>query len=123
MVPVILIRPPPPGVAESYQLVGDPGKKNGEKKLRGLLNKTPEWNCSAVREAEAVKAEARPGNESRDLAVALRAKSCASLRKCHLLRCAPQALRAPTLLFPALLTREPRPGCAARGGTAAHCGR
>jgi len=75
---------PGAGEAETWMLVGDPGRKNGEKKLRALLNKVPEWNSGEARESLA----AQLGSDamSRDLAIALRAKSCASLRKVHLLR-------------------------------------
>ena len=59
----------------------------GEKKLRALLNKTMEWNSADAREALAVQCDAQAGDEAAaDLATALRAKSCASLRKAHLLR-------------------------------------
>ena len=60
---------------------------SGEKKLRALLNKTVEWNNADSREALAAQCDAQPGDEAAaDLAAALRAKSCASLRKAHLLR-------------------------------------
>jgi hypothetical protein len=58
----------------------------GEKKLRALLNKTPEWNSADAREAAAVACDESADSASRALAVALRAKSCASLRKAHLFR-------------------------------------
>jgi hypothetical protein len=52
-------------------------QKNGEKKLRSQLCRTPEWCSSAAREAAAAQlAAAEPG-----LAAALRARQCARLSK------------------------------------------
>ena len=45
--------PPHPRDASRYELVGDPGRKNGEKKLRALLTRTREWASSAERDAAA----------------------------------------------------------------------
>ena len=45
--------PPHPRDASRYELVGDPGRKNGEKKLRSALTRTPEWASSDARDAAA----------------------------------------------------------------------
>ena len=67
-----------------YQLVGDPGRKNGEKKLRKFIQMTREWNDKEVR---AQVADAFAGRA--DLTVfsrVVRNKEAANLRKPHLLR-------------------------------------
>ena len=44
---------PHPRDAARYELVGDPGRKNGEKKLRSALTRTREWASSDERDAAA----------------------------------------------------------------------
>ena len=44
---------PHPRDASRYELVGDPGRKNGEKKLRSMLTRTREWASSDERDAAA----------------------------------------------------------------------
>ena len=70
---------PPPPVAEAarYELVGDPGKRNGEKKLRSLLTSTPEWTSSDARGAAALQLQ---GQYPR-LAASLRSRTSSSLSK------------------------------------------
>ena len=70
---------PPPSAdqAARYELVGDPGKRNGEKKLRSLLTCTPEWTSS---DARAAAAEQLQGRFPR-LAASLRSRISSSLTK------------------------------------------
>ena len=44
---------PHPREAPRFELTGDPGRKNGEKKLRSMLTRTPEWASSDERDAAA----------------------------------------------------------------------
>ena len=72
--------PPPEELEGAYELVGEPGKKNGEKRLRHLITRTPEWANVAERERMASLVEP-------DLARPLRDRSCSALRKvCRQLR-------------------------------------
>jgi hypothetical protein len=64
------------------ELVGDSGRKNGEKKLRALVTRTPEWNLLSERRKLVPLARAA-GLDS--LAVALEKKQTSALRKAHLL--------------------------------------
>jgi len=67
-----------------FILVGDPGKKNGEKKLRALLSRCAEWHSDAVRLALAARLEPAPKHAR--LVSALRgSEGMASLRKADLL--------------------------------------
>jgi hypothetical protein len=77
-----------------FELVGEPGAKNGEKKLRSGLSHSAEWGSSAQRNrtAEALEAAARaPGcapsaaTDAAVLAAALRSRDSAKLRKRHML--------------------------------------
>ena len=74
--------------------MGEPGAKNGEKKLRSGLSHSEEWACSITRNrtADALEAAARaPGAPSdapadaATLAAALRSRDSAKLRKRHML--------------------------------------
>ncbi len=62
------------------QLVGDLGKKNGEKKLRALIARTPEWCSQTSRAYAASKCPSR----SR-LAKVLKSRLASELRKSDLL--------------------------------------
>jgi len=81
---------PAPALEEekAYELVGDPGLKNGEKKLRARILRTPEWESHDTRTALADELDAAspdPGSSDARLARALRKKDVPSLRKAHLL--------------------------------------
>ena len=74
--------------------MGEPGAKNGEKKLRSGLSHSEEWACSITRNrtADALEAAARaPGAppdapaDAATLAAALRSRDSAKLRKRHML--------------------------------------
>ena len=74
--------------------MGEPGAKNGEKKLRSGLSHSDEWACSITRNrtADALEAAARaPGAppdapaDAATLAAALRSRDSAKLRKRHML--------------------------------------
>ena len=74
--------------------MGEPGAKNGEKKLRSGLSHSDEWACSVTRNrtADALEAAARaPGApqgavaDAATLAAALRSRDSAKLRKRHML--------------------------------------
>ena len=73
---------PPPSAdqAARYELVGDPGKRNGEKKLRSLLTCTPEWTSADVRAAAAEQLQGRFPR----LATSLRSRTSSSLSKEHM---------------------------------------
>ena len=43
------IEPPPPGLDAHWCLKGDPGKRNGDKKLRTLIQMSKEWNSPLER--------------------------------------------------------------------------
>ena len=76
--------PPADGAERSVELRGSaPGKKDGEKRLRALLARTPEWLSGAARDA-AADAHARQPSATRMVA-ALRARHSAELRKADLL--------------------------------------
>ena len=78
-------QPPPfPGEVGSYELVGDPKRRNGEKKLRKLLQETPEWKSEAERHSLADTLEQYPAYDQ-SLVVILRKRLGPSLRKAHLL--------------------------------------
>jgi len=78
-------QPPPfPGEVGSYELVGDPKRRNGEKKLRKLLQETPEWKSEAERHSLADTLEQYPAYDQ-SLVVTLRKRLAPSLRKAHLL--------------------------------------
>jgi len=68
---------PPWQEAASWELVGDPGLRNGERKLRTLLTRTHEWGSSEARQAAATKVQ---GTLPR-LASALRSRVSSSLNK------------------------------------------
>jgi hypothetical protein len=70
--------PPDARTQEEYELVGDPGKRNGEKRLRSLLARTPEWLSRTERERLASECGAER------LAKALRERQASSLRKSDL---------------------------------------
>jgi hypothetical protein len=80
---------PAPAEAETadYEVVGEVGKRNGEKLLRALLIQTREWNTQAAREALASVCDARGADDASlvKLAGALRNKRSAALTKEHLL--------------------------------------
>jgi hypothetical protein len=69
--------PPPLEEAALYELVGDPGRRNGEKKLRSLLTRTDEWCSSESRGAAAAELQGRFPK----LASSLLARSSGSLSK------------------------------------------
>lgn len=75
-------RAPDEADESEYELVGDPGKKNGEKRLRSLLTHTPEWDD--VDERYRV-ADICDSVDQGLLASVLRRKGCSSLRKAHLI--------------------------------------
>ena len=76
--------PPPDGAERSVELRGSaPGKKDGEKRLRALLARTPEWLSGAARDAAADAHARMPGATC--LVAALRARHSAELRKADLL--------------------------------------
>lgn len=68
---------PHPRDAPRYELVGDAGRKNGEKKLRSLLCRTAEWASSDARDAAAEALQAVLPR----LADALRARASYMLSK------------------------------------------
>jgi len=68
---------PPWQEAASWELVGDPGLRNGERKLRTLLTRTREWGSSDEREAAATQLQ---GALPR-LASALRSRYASALSK------------------------------------------
>eukprot|EP00216_Chloropicon_sp_CCMP2111_P000596 CAMPEP_0198236430 /NCGR_PEP_ID=MMETSP1446-20131203/2296_1 /TAXON_ID=1461542 ORGANISM="Unidentified sp, Strain CCMP2111" /NCGR_SAMPLE_ID=MMETSP1446 /ASSEMBLY_ACC=CAM_ASM_001112 /LENGTH=621 /DNA_ID=CAMNT_0043918145 /DNA_START=331 /DNA_END=2196 /DNA_ORIENTATION=- len=77
---------PAPEEKEEYKfmLVGDQGRKNGEKKLRKFIQMTREWNSHEVRKETSAKFKNRP-----DLQVfckVVKNKEAANLRKPHLIR-------------------------------------
>jgi len=67
-----------------FQLVGDPGRKNGEKKLRKFIQMTKEWNSPAARAKVADSFAHRPDLSTFRKVVAN--KEAANLRKPHLIR-------------------------------------
>lgn len=73
---------PPPEEWEqaSYELVGDPGKKNGEKILRHLAQRRPEWKDPDHRSALAKQIK----DDDPRLAAILETKNAPALRKHHL---------------------------------------
>jgi hypothetical protein len=76
--------PPAAGADRSVELRGSaPGKKDGEKRLRALLARTPEWLSGAARDAAADAHALQPG--AARLVAALRARHSAELRKADLL--------------------------------------
>lgn len=74
--------PPNEGEEESYELVGDRGLKNGEKKLRRLLQKSPEWRDEESRRQLAAELRAEKGDTA--LSKVLETKDPTALRKRHL---------------------------------------
>ena len=76
---------PPEGEEAQYELLSNvSGKKNGEKRLRSQLSRTPEWRSMAERERLARACDAAgPGRAA--LARALRVGHCSLLRKSDLL--------------------------------------
>lgn len=84
---------PPAGSEDDFELVGDPGKKNGEKRLRKLMARTAEWNGSASRATLATALEASAAAHDSDtdaerlqrVAEIVRAKHSGSLSKRDLL--------------------------------------
>jgi hypothetical protein len=83
--------------AGDYELVGEGGKKNGEKRLRAQLCKSVEWNSGEERSRLAALCVTRaqsasPGSATAvsmtRLAASLRAKRSAALAKGHLMFCA-----------------------------------
>jgi hypothetical protein len=67
-----------------YQLVGDPGRKNGEKKLRKFIQMTREWNSSEMRKRVANAFKNRP--DLGTFGKVIQNKEAANLRKPHLIR-------------------------------------
>ena len=67
-----------------YQLVGDPGRKNGEKKLRKFIQMTQEWNSSEMRKRVANAFKNRP--DLGTFGKVIQNKEAANLRKPHLIR-------------------------------------
>ena len=80
---------PPSGSEDDFELVGEPGKKNGEKRLRKLVARTVEWNSTASRAALAAKLEALAASHDPDsdsdrlqrVAEVVRAKHSGALSK------------------------------------------
>jgi len=77
-----------------FELLGEQGKKNGEKRLRRLFARTSEWNSAAARselasslEARAAKSSGEMATRLRNVAEIVRAKRSASLGKRDLLLC------------------------------------
>mmetsp|Transcript_28313 Transcript_28313/g.92434 ORF Transcript_28313/g.92434 Transcript_28313/m.92434 type:complete len:605 (-) Transcript_28313:150-1964(-) len=77
--------PPDVGDVDSFVLVGDPGLKNGEKKLRSLLQNTAEWRSLEHRSLLVDQLEQSGGDDDRVLAGILRQKGVPALRKQHFL--------------------------------------
>ena len=80
----ICLRAPDEEEEYRYQLVGDPGRKNGEKKLRKFIQMTKQWNSPETRQKVADSFKHRP-----DLAIFRKVvanKEAANLRKPHLIR-------------------------------------
>lgn len=74
--------PAPDGsAAEAAALVGDRGKRNGEKLLRALLLRSPEWHSAGARDAAA----SDPACGGAHPAAALNRKRATGLRKAELL--------------------------------------
>lgn len=71
--------PPSQENSDQYELNGTPGKKNGEKLLRALIIRTPEWASREARETTAALFEDASGRQN--LVQALRQKLCSALRK------------------------------------------
>ena len=83
---IVQICTEPPSVEEEckYVLIGDVARKNGEKKLRGLLSCTPEWRSTESRLRLSEKVKATYPNMMA-LSVALQQRDLTALRKAHLL--------------------------------------
>ena len=77
----------PPAAAEErkYELVGDVGRRNGERKLRSLLAQTPQWRDNDERERTAALLEAA-GEQNARCAAALRTRRNLDLRKGDMLQ-------------------------------------
>ena len=72
------VAPPADADADDYVLRSGSGRSDGDKVLRALLVRTDEWQCADAREAAACRADAAGLAE---LAVALRTRNIAALRK------------------------------------------
>lgn len=74
---------PAPDISEaaSYELRGDAGRRNGEKRVKAALLRTREWHAAPERESAACAAV---GAGMEHLASALRAKRSTGLRKAEL---------------------------------------
>eukprot|EP00958_Prasinococcus_capsulatus_P013472 scaffold1388_cov390-Prasinococcus_capsulatus_cf.AAC.22 len=79
-------KPPAVEKEKDYQLIGDPGLKNGEKKLRSQIIMSREWASDATRLALVQKYGEVNGMES--FVTAVRNKDVPGLRKPHLLQLA-----------------------------------
>lgn len=77
--------PPCEDDEDAYEFVGDVGKKNGEKLLRSGISRTPEWADADECGRLASAAEARGTSGGLRLAVAIRSRRVAELRKSHIL--------------------------------------
>jgi len=77
----VCVAAPEAGEEGECELVGDAGRKNGEKLLRRALTATPEWRSKAARAAAAAGLGPREGR----VAAALEAKASSQLRKGDLL--------------------------------------
>ena len=64
--------------ADCFEVLSDPGKRNGEKRLKAALILLPEWHSQPAREAAAAAAE---GAGVPNLAASLRRKHSTSLHK------------------------------------------
>ena len=76
-------RVPAVGEELDFELVGEVGKKNGEKLLRALITATPEWRSAQARHDAAAYFDTQPDEQR--VAAALRSKTSAALRKVNLL--------------------------------------
>jgi len=79
------VPPPHPEEEASTELAASDGR-TGEKRLRALLTRTPEWNSQAAREQAAQQLLAERGTAGgSETAEALKRRESARLRKCDLL--------------------------------------
>lgn len=77
--------PPSEDEEPYFEFVGDVGKKNGEKRLRSGISRTPEWSNITESSRVADLAEARGTSGGLRLAAAIRSRRVAELRKTHIL--------------------------------------
>jgi len=76
---------PAAGVEGLFELVGEAGKKNGERMLRTAITQTPEWACLEARTAAAELLERAGGKAALRLAATLRSRQSSALHKPELL--------------------------------------